>query len=659
VKRAIFITLAVIFIFTACNTGNAPLPFVMEKEALGTRLEGNIISGIFYNGETLLLVNKEDFPDDFSDVSADYSQEVYIAGETENIPLYKTSDMDARRVYTGLYETAGGLFTLYSENQKLSIVKIDGFNFSEYDLGIETARAGAVYAASDGENIIAATRDKIYRIKPDNSVDEIPFENASVDYLCAGKDGEVYFLNHNLKKTAISVLAKNSIELSEIFSESSHSMINAITCQGGEVLAIDDVYLYEIRGKRKHKIMKRDDLGYTHNVANVSLIAGGFDYLDTKITYRNWDGELVKLTFSRGTAAPDERRVVTLTTAKNIPPDIVETIANINANINAGGGEFKIVIENINEDSAGFDEYKKAIASGNLGDIIIPPTANSAYIDKGIYADFYTLFDSEIGRDSFLPGILPALETDGKLFGLRKTFGVKTYLAPEKISPTFENILKLESKNVLPFYGSKDGTLRQLAEGNIGEFSAGDIRNMLLIADSQTSNSDSFFTYLYAENITDYLAVKAAAGEQSVAVGLAGKTPRVILSDGVFICINAASDKRADAFAAVKIILSDTGGLDTNFPVLISRFNDEIEEEINTERNVDYDGVRLRAASRDDFEEIAKMVENAAYHEPNTQAADIISEEASRFFDGNKNLDETVSGVMGRLEILYGEQLTN
>lgn len=72
------------------------------------------------------------------------------------------------------------------------------------------------------------------------------------------------------------------------------------------------------------------------------------------------------------------------------------------------------------------------ILSGDIPDIIAaPPESIGNLGDKGYFANLYPLLDAseEIGREDFLPNVLPSLEKDGELTALFAGFTLKTIAA--------------------------------------------------------------------------------------------------------------------------------------------------------------------------------------------------------------------------------------
>ncbi|MFR5781887.1 MAG: ABC transporter substrate-binding protein [Oscillospiraceae bacterium] len=77
--------------------------------------------------------------------------------------------------------------------------------------------------------------------------------------------------------------------------------------------------------------------------------------------------------------------------------------------------------------SAGVTKLNTEIISGNVPDIFVSDQLPiEQYGAKGLLYDLYTLIDAdgELSRESFIPNILKAMESDGKLYSIASSFGI-------------------------------------------------------------------------------------------------------------------------------------------------------------------------------------------------------------------------------------------
>lgn len=93
--------------------------------------------------------------------------------------------------------------------------------------------------------------------------------------------------------------------------------------------------------------------------------------------------------------------------------------------------------------SRAVDQLKNDIISGNAPDMICvyDESLISTLSGKGVFADLYTMMenDSDIKKDMFMPNILEALETDGKLYSISPSFSIQTYAGKTKYLDGKEN----------------------------------------------------------------------------------------------------------------------------------------------------------------------------------------------------------------------------
>lgn len=101
---------------------------------------------------------------------------------------------------------------------------------------------------------------------------------------------------------------------------------------------------------------------------------------------------------------------------------------------------------------AAITKFNNELIAGNVPDIILLYNQRifDSHTKKGLFTDLYSLIDNDpdLSRDSFLPNILAALETDGKLCKMAVGFNVTTYAAKTSLvgsakSLTFDEANKL------------------------------------------------------------------------------------------------------------------------------------------------------------------------------------------------------------------------
>lgn len=190
--------------------------------------------------------------------------------------------------------------------------------------------------------------------------------------------------------------------------------------------------------------------------------------------------------------------LIIMTRDNDAKPKITVTLAYINKidevllaaiNFNRLNDDYRIVFkdytvysssENI---AAGRAKFNMDLVSGTIPDIMLFDTNMPYYdyIDKGMFADLYKLFDgdSEMSRDDILYSVRSAYETDGKLYCLPPNFRIDTMtgkesLAGEEKSLTLDEFYGLYAKadagaSVCNISNNKN-FLKQMLRANLGDF---------------------------------------------------------------------------------------------------------------------------------------------------------------------------------------------
>lgn len=106
------------------------------------------------------------------------------------------------------------------------------------------------------------------------------------------------------------------------------------------------------------------------------------------------------------------------------------------------------------------DQLNLDIISGNAPDVICDMNYSTYlnYRKKGLFTDLYELMDDEMNKDSIMPNVITALESNGKLYSLCLNFNIETLVTKTRISDkenwTFDDMASL--------YDSYSGTAAHL-----------------------------------------------------------------------------------------------------------------------------------------------------------------------------------------------------
>lgn len=87
--------------------------------------------------------------------------------------------------------------------------------------------------------------------------------------------------------------------------------------------------------------------------------------------------------------------------------------------------------------TAALTKFNNEILAGNVPDILLinSQMPYDSYASKGLFTDLYTMIDNdpELNREAFMPNVLKAMETDGKLYEMAANFYIQTYAAKKSI----------------------------------------------------------------------------------------------------------------------------------------------------------------------------------------------------------------------------------
>jgi ABC-type glycerol-3-phosphate transport system substrate-binding protein len=640
---------------------------------------------------------------------------IYDDNTVENI---ETSSEIPNKQYIALYHSDTGFtaVSLYSENG------ISGVVFDSYDMNFNLKNSvntdfpfynlhKIIY---DGTDYYILTYDEMFsrslrRFGSDFSFLDEPYEEPDstgqslIRSITLGSDGKVYVIFDSSGESYSSYIVpyspvKTDTSLTEI-TDDKHCTDYFPGWGNYLFFGNDNAYIYGIKSVGEiDMLMPISDLDIPYlSVITEAEISGEMrtafysDY-DTNEIFRV--NNIVKI--------PDkDTRLLLKLTVNSADSLLINTVSAFNRI----STKYKVEIdETVDRNNPMINGFDKAIIDGSLGDIIIAPEyANVNYTEKGIYFDLYEFLDNDenFNRDMFLPHILDALETDGKLLRLWNQFGFDTYVAAENaLPPTFANIYKLIEDNpdkiILPTYPNDAAAIfTELLQKNSGYFadlekSGGDeMRTLLEFCKKSGENpisEEDYYTrfakgkgYYNRHRISGIswfiiaTEIEPAGEKYSVPVGnpVPSGEPLVYLY-GTDIAINNASENKAGAWEFIKFYLSYRERIHSGFPVLANEYNvfaDETaaetaklklengEDYSNSNYNTPYLRTPVRLPVREDFDAVLELLPGSVV--PKNTDKDllvIITEEAEQYFDGEKSIDETLDVIKNRAEIYIAER---
>ncbi len=366
--------------------------------------------------------------------------------------------------------------------------------------------------------------------------------------------------------------------------------------------------------------------------------------------------------------------------------------------------------------SDSIDRFNSDIISGNIPDFIILDECMpiKSYIQKGLFIDLYKHIDidPEIDRKDYLPNILKAFESDGKLYTCFTSFSIGTLIGktsdvgntPGWTWSDFNKLLSSKPKNTIPIADNYIPFTKQRFLGfalltKINEyidydsascsFENDDFKDLLKLADNYPSETIEIINpsaykdgnpLLMYTNVSLYDNLKSYEvinfGEEITFIGFPSNGEESIGIVGYAynqfaIPTNAKEANGAWEFA--KYLLSDyqkkcgsTTGY-AGFPIKISSLEilaNKAKEELPNGRLREAfveDGdnvftVEFGANTDEDNKKISDLIYSVSnFTRNNSDIISIISEETESFFVGQKSVEEVASIIQNRVSTYLSE----
>ena len=381
---------------------------------------------------------------------------------------------------------------------------------------------------------------------------------------------------------------------------------------------------------------------------------------------------------------------------------------------NTSDPDYNISIKSYPAESYGND-INTEILAGNIPDMLITTSdvPYESYISKGIFADMYPMLDNEkdMSRSDFLPNILSAFETNGKLFRIPDSFELETVIGKSSLigSASFSELEKLAEQypdsEILPAE-TKDSILRYWLEMNAADyydrengkfnFNNESFIALLRFADKfpDKIDQDSYFDEgfwnrldtMYAKNeallmnslISNYNNIfyfeKNNFGEAVTAAGFpsASGNTKAAFRCNYSLGISAASENIGGAWKFVKYILSEEyqDSIAYDFPIRISSLQKQAQKAMDKASpdsmyiiqmgdmalGSQFNSSKYGTPAQSDIDKVNDII-NSAEREMyvNTDIAAIVTDEAAAYFAGTRSAEDTAAAIQSRADIYSSE----
>lgn len=400
---------------------------------------------------------------------------------------------------------------------------------------------------------------------------------------------------------------------------------------------------------------------------------------------------------------------------------------NIRAEIlkfNKTNTEYQIQISdysefNTEEDyNAGITKLNTEIISGKIPDIIqISNLPYKQYAAKGLLEDLYPLIDNDpdLKRENFVPSILKAVETNGKLYTLIPSFSVFSIVGAKSVVGSEPGWTMAEMQQVLkdnpnadaPFglYTTKNDIFQGLCMLNMENyinwqtgqcnFDSEEFKGLLQFANTFPEKMEQidgenyvgpevlvpegrqiFQMFSLYSMDSDFQYTKAIFGGDIVFKGLPSETKdgNVAQIQGGLAMTTSCKYKEGAWEFMRTLLMDDYQSKQWNLPISQKAFDAKLAEAMKQEYTTDENGNKipvshggmssgngpviefyaLTQAEADQLVALVNSVKRTAVFDQSQM--NIINEEVEAYFAGAKTVDETASIIQSRMNIYINEQ---
>lgn len=367
----------------------------------------------------------------------------------------------------------------------------------------------------------------------------------------------------------------------------------------------------------------------------------------------------------------------------------------------------------------GLAKLNAEIAGGNCPDIVdLSSISVKQYGTKGILEDLYPYFDKdeELNREDYLDNILKAYETDGKLYGVSPKFSIQTVVAKTSVvgerqsitlNELMEMVKQMPEETELYDYASKNMVLMYNTMMNMDEYvnwSTGECKfnqpefiKALEFANlfekeinyeedrpsvpERINNGTLLMVNAGIASIEDYQMYEEMYGKEQITfIGFptSKENGSFISPAGSMLGMSARSANKEGVWQFLRMQLTKEsqedleGSYEWGFPIMKSALDKQFEKAMTKEYYEDVNGNKVEQAKSsvgfDNFqmdiyaatEEQVAVVRDligsvTSQYQYNEQINQIIDEETTAFFEGQKSAEAVADIVQSRVQIYVNE----
>lgn len=373
------------------------------------------------------------------------------------------------RMYAG---SEGDLLYLYSsyesktDKQNYTLIKADkeGKILAKEDISKLLKLTGSEYFSSlymdADDNIIMIFENSLYVFDKElKKLGEIK-SDGYIGGVAVSADGKIYCGTDSEEGTTVKVLDTEKMVWGETYKIDINYFSSSDSLMSGEEYTFyyrDDkgIYGYDIESQKSTKLMDYIASDLTSDNSYNIIPFGKEQFMGI-----NYEGESSK--FVLYTKVDPS----TIENKKTISLGLLwgdDTIKRAVVDFNKNNQEYRIEIKDYSGEEDAVTKMNADITAGNVPDIMgINSMPVEQYIEKGMLEDLtpYIEKDGEIKETDFIPSVLEAMKTDGKIYYVSPSFYVQTMVAAkdlvgEKSGWTYQEMFELldsQKGDVRPFY---------------------------------------------------------------------------------------------------------------------------------------------------------------------------------------------------------------
>lgn len=367
---------------------------------------------------------------------------------------------------------AGDLLYLYSsydlktDKQNFTLIKADkeGKILAKEDINKLLKLNGSEYFyglyMDANDNIVILYENSLYVFDKEFKMLGEVKNDSFIAGLAASEDGKIYCGTDSEEGAVVKVLDTEKLEWADTYKIDINYFSGSDSLFAGEEYDFyykDDtgIYGYDTASQKSTKLMDyiASDITSDNTYSIIPFGQGQFIGND-------YEGEATKMVLYTKVDPSTIENKKTITLGVLWADD---TIKKAVVEFNKNNQEYRIEIKDYSSEEDAVTKMNADIVAGNVPDIMcLSNLPVEQYIEKGMLEDLtpYVEKDAEIKEGDFIPAVLEAMKTDGKLYYVSPSFQVHTMLAAkdlvgEKSGWTFQemfDLLESQKDDVRPFH---------------------------------------------------------------------------------------------------------------------------------------------------------------------------------------------------------------